>query len=518
MIDGMKRLVILGFWLLGLIPALAAPLRPRQVAVVYNSASADSKKLAEIYRDARGIPNENLIGLEMPVTQDISREVYQKTIREPLMRTFQERGWWRLAKEANGIILPIQNEIRVLLMMKGVPLRIQPGPLPAGLTVDPKDMIGGRNEASVDSELALFGVQGPPAEGILKNPLYQTEKSISEANFPFFVATARIDAPRLETCERMIQDAIETEKTGLWGRAYIDIANKYPEGDQWLEEIAKETTAAGIPTIVDRFNDTLPTNYPLTDAALYYGWYDLHVSGPFLNSRFYFKKGAVAMHLHSFSAVQLSDANHNWSGGLLERGAAATIGNVYEPYLHLSHHFEILNNRLLAGHTLVDAAWMSIPASSWQGVVLGDPLYRPYAKFDNSGPLKAEDNDYRALRAASIQWQEDPVELQKQLIAATERTGSGILKEAVGLGLLQRGNPTEAGKWFLEAKYHYVKEEDKVRQDFHLIGMERLAGRKDSALAGIREAQARYGSLPEAQGLRGWMDILDPPPPAPVGK
>jgi len=518
MIDDMKKLAMLGFWLLGLIPALAAPLLPRQVAVVYNSASADSKKLAEIYRDARGIPEENLIGLEMPVTPDISRDVYEKSIRDPLRQTFQDRGWWRLAKEPSGIIVPVENEIRVLLMMKGVPLRIQPGPLPTGLTVDPKDMVGGRNEASVDSELALFGVQGPPAEGVLKNPLYQSEKSISESNFPFFVATARIDAPRMETCERMIHDAVETEKTGLWGRAYIDIANKFPEGDQWLEQIAKETTPAGIPTIVDRFNDTLPTNYPLTDAALYYGWYDLHVSGPFLNSRFYFKKGAVAMHLHSFSAVQLTDANQNWSGALLERGAAATIGNVYEPYLHLSHNFEILNNRLLAGHTLVDAAWMSIMVTSWQGVILGDPLYRPYAKFDNSGPLKAEDNDYRALRAAAMKWHDDPVELQKQLIGATQRTGSGILKEAVGLRLLQRGNPIEAVTWFRDAKTHYIKEEDKVRQDFHIIGIERAAGRKDLAIAGIVEAQTRYGSLPEAAGLRGWRDILDPPAPAPVGR
>jgi uncharacterized protein (TIGR03790 family) len=50
--------------------------------------------------------------------------------------------------------------------------------------------------------------------------------------------------------------------------------------------------------VVDRFNETLPKNYPMTDAALYYGWYEWSVNGPFINPRFKFRKGAVAMHLH----------------------------------------------------------------------------------------------------------------------------------------------------------------------------------------------------------------------------
>jgi uncharacterized protein (TIGR03790 family) len=79
---------------------------------------------------------------------------------------------------------------------------------------------------------------------------------------PFLILTARIDAASHATCERMIRDAIEAEKTGLWGMAYVDIANKFPQGDQWLETVVSETPA-GIPTVVDRFNDTLPKNYPM---------------------------------------------------------------------------------------------------------------------------------------------------------------------------------------------------------------------------------------------------------------
>ena len=49
--------------------------------------------------------------------------------------------------------------------------------------------------------------------------------------------------------------------------AYVDIANKFPQGDQWLEAVVKANAEAGIPTVVDRFNDTLPKNYPMTEAA-----------------------------------------------------------------------------------------------------------------------------------------------------------------------------------------------------------------------------------------------------------
>ena len=59
----------------------------------------------------------------------------------------------------------------------------------------------------------------------------------------------------------------------------------------------------------------------MRSAALYFGWYDWNVSGPFLNPRFRFRKGAVAMHLHSFSAEQLGERAEK-----LERSAVGTGG------------------------------------------------------------------------------------------------------------------------------------------------------------------------------------------------
>jgi uncharacterized protein (TIGR03790 family) len=486
----------------------------KSVAVLYNSAVSESRELAEFYRKSRSIPVENLIALDMPVTADISRDDYEKWILKPLRWEFESRRWWKRQKDAGGVTLPTINRIRVLVTMRGVPLRIQPVPKPAPKpgesppAPDPKNPVAGRDEASVDSELAMFGVEVVPMDGVLQNKFYQSEKSISDANLPFLVLTARIDAPTLITCKRMIRDAVEIEKTGLWGRAYVDIANKFPQGDQWLETVVNANARAGIPTVVDRFNDTLPKNYPMTEAALYYGWFDWNVSGPFLNPMFRFRKGAVAMHLHAFSAEQLSDAMKNWSGALLERGSAVTVGNVYQPYLHLNHDFSILHQRLLDGYSWVEACWMAMPVTSWQGVVLGDPLYRPFLHFDGSGEKRNEDIEFRALRAAGIEWKTNPREMRKQLEEATERMKSGILAEAVGLDYTLTNRRSEAATWFRRAQEFYRGTPDKMRMDLHLVAANRANGEIGLAMSALKEAEKKYGSAPEVEAFGGWLDIL----------
>jgi uncharacterized protein (TIGR03790 family) len=490
-----------------------AAISPESVAILYNSAVPESKRLADLYRVARSIPEANLIGLEMPVTADISRADYERSIVKPLRKQFDDRQWWQRRSDAAGTTLPVINKIQVLVTLRGVPLRIQPVPKPAGAPVNAQNPVAGRDEASVDSELAMFGVEGLPTDGILQNKFYNATTSFSDAQMPFLVLTARLDAPSLATCERMIGDALEVEKTGLWGRAYVDIANKFPQGDQWLEAVVKANRDTGIPTVVDRFDDTLPKNYPMTDASLYYGWYDWHVSGPFLNSRFRFRKGAVAMHLHSFSAEQLADAAKNWCAPLLERGAAVTLGNVYEPYLHLTHDFGIVHARLLEGYSWVEACWMAMPVTSWQGVVLGDPLYRPFNHIAGSGKLLDEDVEFRALRAAALQWKNDPKERLVQLEKAAERTTSGVIAEAVGLEMIERADAGTAGGWFRRARGYYSKAEDKLRQDLNSIAIDRAANRKDLAIMGLRESQSRNSSIPEAEALRGWLDILAAPAP-----
>ncbi|MEK7952717.1 TIGR03790 family protein [Luteolibacter soli] len=497
--------------------ALPAPPEPASVAVLFNSTSEDSKALAEFYAKVRGIPADHLVGLELPDAEEISRKDFDDKLRNRLIREYDRREWWVRGRDAQGNLSPTQSKIRILVCMRGVPSRIA-GTGPALPPPPGKQPFTDTTQAAVDSELALLGNEGVPVEGMVNNPYFKQEKTAAEARLPMTLV-GRIDGPTKEICGQMIKDAIETEQTGLWGMSVVDLSQKYlesPEGDPAMEKVAKAHRDAGIPVIIDRFPDTLPTNYPLHDTALYFGWYDWNVNGPFTNPNFKFKKGAVAVHLHSFSATQLRDATKNWCAPLLAKGAAATLGNVYEPYLPLTHNFDIFNARLMAGYTLVEAAYMAVPVLSWQNVVIGDPLYRPFIHLDGSGEKADADRVYRAMRLAALRWKDDPKQLEAMLREAADRMKSGVLLEAEALSLANRKEETAAAEEFRKAKLYYADKPDRLRMDLHLAAMEREAGKKAEAIKVLRGARTLYADIPESLAATSWLNILDPPPPPPA--
>lgn len=509
---GIGWLILLWGGAVGLVPA--AP-EPKSVAILYNSGDEESRALAEFYAEARAIPAANLIGLPLPAAEEISRAEYDDKIAIPLRAEFDKRGWWQRRQDAQGKLVPVQNFIRVLVTIRGVPLKIR-SEGPGGESTEEdrrKQPFQGHNEASVDSELAMLGLEGYPLDGAMRNPYHRSDKPIAEAAMPGLILTSRIDAVSAQTCRRMITDALAAEKTGLWGFHCIDVAHKYPQGDQWLESIVDQNLAAGLPTQVDRFKPTLPSSYPLRDVAMYYGWYEWHVSGPFLNPVFRFRPGALAIHIHSYSAQQMRDPMKNWSAALLERGAAITVGNVYEPYLPLTHHLDLLHQRLLEGHSWVEAAWMALPSCSWQAVTLGDPLYTPFRHLGGTGEVREEDRAYRALRAARLQWPDKPAERISQLKQAAVRMKSGVLLEAVALEHLEQGEADRAGTCFIQARELYPQAADKLRQDLQRVAILRAAGNRGSAAHSLRELIQHYSGHPEVAAARGWLDIVDPPPP-----
>lgn len=490
-------------------PAHAQHLNPSQVLVIYNKADPDSKKLAEFYQNARNIPADQILGLTLANQQDISRKEYETTLQKPLRDHFTKQNWWKRSKDRGGIIVPTENKILAIVLIKGVPLRIKAEPVDAAHAKLPaQEQMINTDQASVDSELTLFGIDIPSYKSAIPNAFYDSQHSLTKIKIPHLVLINRIDAPTYQICERMITDAIETEKHGLWGRAYIDIGNKFPQGDGWLENIISQNLKIGIPTLKDRFNETLPENYPMTDSSIYYGWYEHSVNGPFLNPSFKFRPGAIAFHIHSFSAEQLTNSNLNWSAALLARGAAATVGNVYEPFLQNSHHLEILHDRLIRGWTFAEASAAAIPVLSWQGVALGDPLYRPFLHFAGTGENRKEDRDFRIVRAAFREWPNDEALRNEKLAYAHESLASGTVAESIANEYLAKKDIPNAQSWLKKARDSYQALPDKLRQDLQLISIERSKNQNPTAIELIQSAKKKYGDIPEAVALSKWLEIV----------
>ncbi|HXC99300.1 MAG TPA: TIGR03790 family protein, partial [Verrucomicrobiae bacterium] len=213
--------------------------------------------------------------------------------------------------------------------------------------------------------------------GFQHNPLFQNEHP-TPFDLSAVVKVGRLDGPTLEEAEHLVDNAIIAEHTGLLGRSYIDMGGPVAEGDQWLSDTATQLADLGFDGDVDRAPTTMPVTARFDAPVLYFGWYAGDLNGPFTLPDFTFPPGAIALHIHSFSAHTLRSATEGWCGPLVAHGVTATIGNVYEPYLQFTHHPDLLLHALALGWTLGDAAYYAMPVLSWQGVLIGDPLYRPF--------------------------------------------------------------------------------------------------------------------------------------------
>lgn len=111
--------------------------------------------------------------------------------------------------------------------------------------------------------------------------------------------------------------------------------------------------------------------------AFYFGWYTFRPCGYFAEKGFSFPRGASALHIYSFSASDMLNAA-NWTPAFVSKGAAAVFGNVYEPYLGGTHHPHVYALALARGMSSGEAATAAMPFLSWQGVFVGDPLFKPF--------------------------------------------------------------------------------------------------------------------------------------------
>ena len=500
----------------------SGPDNPADAAVVvYNTADPLSRELADFYAEKRGISQDRVVGVQCATTEDISRQEYDDTIAGPLRAAFDAHHWWERSVDRPGaepLSTVISNRIRFLVLMRGIPLRISATTGYAGDFCDQPSPIKDQNAAAVDSELAVLGLFTRSISGLVPNPNFRSYARYSEGQQPGVMYTGRLDAPSGTIVRRMIEDVLAVEKTGLWGRCYVDARGMAPGssplaiGDVWMNKIASEIAPQVLPTVLDNKEAMFPVSYPMNDAAMYFGWYSEQPAGPFTREDMHFRPGAVACHIHSYSATSLRDPARWWVAPLLNRGADAVLGNVYEPYLTLTTHLDIFAQRLTDGYTFAESAWMGTPGLSWMNTVVGDPLYRPGKfwkdlQFDLGGNAipagqPAIVTEGKAYYQGAVVWRDQGA---GPGAAALEKSGarlhSGLIYEglaglAAGVGDLRR-----AAKAYDQAARLYGEPGDKVRVVVSEVRVLTQAGQKTQADALLAVARKRYAATPFAGAL-----------------
>jgi uncharacterized protein (TIGR03790 family) len=381
--------------------ALAAALSPLlaraggdEVVVLYNSRVPESKAVAEHYAAVRQVPTRQIFGFALTTNEVMTRADFTDFLQKPLADDLVAAGLWKFGTvtipATNGHFerletRVVRSKIRYAVLCYGMPLKIAPASLIEEIANKLAKEEFRRNEAAVDSELTWLPLLKTEIAltGPLPNPFYAcTNRALLNCTNGILLVT-RLDGPTPQIASALVDKALTAETNGLWGRAYFDARglptnSNYYLGDQWIMGGAELCRQLGFETELDTNEATLPASFPMSHIAVYAGWYAGEVCGPFTLPQVEFMPGAVAYHLHSYSADTVRSATRNWCGPLLAKGATCTLGCVYEPYLSLTPNIAVLLGNLGNGGTFGEAAWAAQMALSWQTTVIGDPLYRPF--------------------------------------------------------------------------------------------------------------------------------------------
>lgn len=399
----LKRIALLLVWLLFGGSGSCFALGPEEVLVVANREMKGSVALARYYMEKRAIPASHLLTLSLTLDETMPRLEYDDVLVKSVLASLAG--------------LQAKPRIAAIVLIYGVPLKVAP-PLP-DLNVlsrirelrerqkvlrkqgDSQDqdvkshkkdvrqrviqLLNTNQRAAVDSELSLAQAGKYDLDGWIKNPYYlgfQGQVTAIRKNQVLLVC--RLDGPDVETVYRIIDDSLWAEEKGLEGRAYFDARWPEPDGPEGLRGYrryddslhrAAAIAAQRLDVVLDAGEDLFAVK-ACPDAALYCGWYSL---GKYIDS-FGWKKGAIGYHIASSECTTLRRKESSvWCKRMLEKGVAATIGPVYEPYVQGFPVPHLFFRNILEGYmSLGESYLVALPYLSWQMVLIGDPLYQPF--------------------------------------------------------------------------------------------------------------------------------------------
>jgi uncharacterized protein (TIGR03790 family) len=364
-----------------LTPASAAAQSSENVAVVINDDNADSVRVGEHYIRARSIPETNVIRLKAPSTAAVSRQIYESAIEAPIRTVLGERR--------------LHDRILYIVLTKGVPLRIEG-----------TDGLNGTG-ASVDSELTLLyrrmSGQSVQSSGRALNPYFFTGSSrepmpFSHRDHDIFLVT-RLDGFTVEDVLALIDRAKAPTSEGQFVLDQRGGLTNNPAGDIWLQEAGRRLALLGFDQRVV-LEKTREAARNLTNVLGYYSWASNDPAHRQRQTSLQFVPGSIVASFGGPDARTMQEPRSGWVpsanwqdrstwhegapsslvADIIREGATGVAGHVADPFLQSAVRPEILFPAYVKGLNLAEAFYLSIPHLSWQTVVIGDPLCRPFPR------------------------------------------------------------------------------------------------------------------------------------------
>lgn len=522
MIGGMKFIGLALFFLTAVPAPLASP--GNEVVIVFNTRLPESKAVADHYARVRKVPETNILGLDLPTTEEISRAVFREALQRPLAEEMITRRLWHIAPvsqpgEEDASVKPkrrvVESKIRYAILCYGVPLKIAPESNLHESGLDQLRPEMKRNEAAVDSELALLPSlhEALPLSGPLRNPVYSSTNALDFHPTNGVLMVSRLDGPTPDLAKSMVDKAVLAESEGLWGRGYFDLRSTADPsmklGEDWISSAAGIYQRLGFDTVVDTNSATFPAGFPMSHIGFYIGWYAEHVSGVMALPPLEFMPGAFGYHLHSFSAATLRSTNRHWVGPLVAGGVTISMGTVYEPYLGGTPDMAIFPSRLIySGFSFGEAAYASQAVLSWQTTVVGDPLYRPYGESPERLHDRLQETGNKALEWSYLRLLNLNLITGKSLVDCSsllEQLGltktSAVLSEKLADLYALQGKPSSAIQVWQRALKQNPSRQQRVRLNLVLTEKLMALNRNDEAFQLLQDFVIHESDYPDRQTL-----------------
>ena len=261
--------------------------------------------------------------------------------------------------------------------------------------------------ASVDSELTLLyrslTGKGVASAGHIDNPYFLGARPIQDAR-PFthrdqdIFLVARLDAFTVKEALALVDRGLTPTSEG---RIVLDerADERSRVGDGWIAEAARRLAEAGQGERVTLETTTWPALHA-PDVLGYYSWGSNDSWNQRRRSRMGFVPGAIAATLVSTDARTFQEPPPDWEpsdnwnsriksfagspqslvGDLIRDGITGAAANVAEPLVESIVRPEILFPAYVSGFNLVESFYLALPHLSWQSIVIGDPLCRPFTR------------------------------------------------------------------------------------------------------------------------------------------
>jgi uncharacterized protein (TIGR03790 family) len=404
-----------------LIAGVAAyALEPDEILIIANDEISASVRIAQYYCTKRKVPERNLVYLPLGSVLEttISREDYNKKLVTPLRDKLtgeEYAGKIKCLLTTYGVPIVVEgrgqlegkedelNRLRELLTQEEKEIENLDSDEQATTKKKLADTkiaqlkllieqnLGKETSASVDSELSMVLFQNYELYRWQPNRL-QSKFSILGAEDELLsldigtLMVSRLDGPDEEIAKGLIDKALSAEKSGLKGIAYFDSRgitndNQYGQYDKSLRDLAILTRYRRQLPVKEEQTEKLFSSGSCPETAIYCGWYNLR---EYVDA-FDFIDGAVGFHISSLEAVGLRDSNaKTWCPAMLVDGITATLGAVAEPYLHSFPKPRDFFTELYEGFCLVEAYYHTKSFNSWQLLLIGDPLYKPFIRHESS--------------------------------------------------------------------------------------------------------------------------------------